>query len=264
MPDAAAGLSGMPSRNASATDEAQLIGRLRQLPQAELHVLYDAAVEAIECMAALADAGKNPVTVVLGGAGVVEEWAHFPPGDVIDRSTHSQFYYHAHAAAERVASEHGHFHTFLRPQATLPDGAPAQAGQTQANAVTHLVGISTDAVGQLIRLFTTNRWVTGETWYGGEDVIRMLDHFDIAVEQPSRELNRWVSAVVRLFRPQIVDLINARDAAIAQWRVAHPARDVFEDRGLQVTSEMPVDFLAQLRAVEAALAEIDENDNHAD
>jgi hypothetical protein len=33
----------------------------------------------------------------------------------------------------------------------------------------------------------------------------------------------------------------------------HSNRDVFEDRDLQVTSQQPVDFLAQVRAIEAAL-----------
>ena len=202
--------------------------------------LYDAAAEAVECAAALADAGKNPVTEVLGGADVVEEWTHFPAGDVVDLQTRSQFYYHAHAAAERVPGEHGHFHTFLRA--------------ASRGAVTHLVGMSTDAGGNLIRLFTTNRWVTDETWQDADAVIGMLERFDITTAAPSRALNRWVSAIVRLYRPQIVELIGARDQAISAWRAAHPQRDVFEDRELQVTSEMPVDFLAQVSAVEAALA----------
>ena len=40
---------------------------------------------------------------------------------------------------------------------------------------------------------------------------------------------------------------------LAQYRAAHPAGDVLEDRALQVTSETPVDFLAQIAAIEAAL-----------
>ena len=45
--------------------------------------------------------------------------------------------------------------------------------------------------------------------------IRMLERFAITIEPPSRAFNRWVSAVIRLFRPQIVDLIRARDETIA-------------------------------------------------
>ena len=113
--------------------------------------------------------------------------------------------------------------------------------------------VSTDASGRLIRLFTTNRWVTDETWSDAGTVIGMLDRFDVTADKPSPELNRWVSATLRMFRPQIVDLIEARDARIAQFKAAHPDSDVYEDRALQVTSEIPVDFLAQIRAIETAL-----------
>ena len=56
-----------------------------------------------------------------------------------------------------------------------------------------------------------------------------------------------------MFRPQIVDLVRSRDTKLADYRAAHPERDVFEDRELQVISEIPVDLLAQIRAIEAAV-----------
>lgn len=243
---------------ATKVDQNRPIDRLRQLPRDELFAMYYAAADATECAAALAHRGTNPVTEVLDGAEVVEEWMHFPPGDAFDPNTHSQYYYHAHAAAERVDNEHGHFHTFVRPKKLAPELAPAPvpAGENpedEAGWITHLVGISTDASGHVIRLFTTNRWVTGEVWYDADAVIRLLDRFDITVERPSHDLNRWVAAVIRMFRPQIVDLVRARDLRIAEFKAAHPGRDVFEDRDLQVTSEMPVNFLDQIRAIEAAL-----------
>lgn len=255
MASATTSKNGHLPRPTASADEQRLFDALRVMPRAELLGLYDAALEAIESMAALADAGINPVTAVLSGTDVVEEWAHFPPGDVVDPTTHSQFYYHAHAAEERAPREHGHFHTFLRPKALFPElqSAKTDDAQQKGEPYTHLIGISTDASGQLIRLFTANRWVTAEQWHPADDVIAMLDRFDIAIERPSPELNRWVSAVVRLFRPQIVDLIRARDEAVAHWRTTHPDRDVFEDRELQVTSELPVDLLAQVRAIEAAV-----------
>ena len=236
----------------------QLVDRLRRLGRDELLAMYAAAADVTESMAALAQAGKNPVTEVLGDVAVVEEWAHFPPGDVFDAATQSQYYYHAHAAEERVAGEHGHFHTFMRPQKVdptlMPLALPANASRDDQGAwIIHLIGISTDASGRLIRLFTTNRWVTGEAWYNAEAVIGMLDYFEMTVERPSPALNSWVTGVIGMFRPQIVDLIRARDETIKHQRRAHPDRDVFEDRALQVTSEAPVDFLAQLRAIEAAL-----------
>lgn len=239
-----------------AADQSRLIVQLRQFPRRELLALYDAAAEATECAAAMAQSGTNPVTEVLSGAGVVEEWAHFPAGDVVDAGTHSLFYYHSHAAEERVAGEHGHFHTFVRPKEIDPAFEPAplkDASDSDAAAVTHLVGISTDASGRLIRLFTTNRWVTGEVWYDAEAAVDLLDHFDITTQAPSPQLNRWVTAAVRMFRPQIANLIRARDAAVTAFARARPESDVYENRDLMVTSEVAVDFLAQIRAIEAAL-----------
>jgi uncharacterized protein (DUF1810 family) len=241
------------------SDQSVTLDRLRALGRTELMAMYDAAAEVIECAAALGDKGKNPVTEVLADANAVEEWAHFPAGDVIDPETHSQYYYHAHAAEERVSGEHGHFHTFVRPKLACPDRAPVSLADNVADIaetawVSHLAGISTDASGNLIRLFTTNRWVTDEVWYKADDVIAMLDEFDITAEQPSYDLNRWVAAVMRMFRPQIIDLLRARDETVARWQVAHPERDVYEDRDLQVVSEIVIDFLGQIRAIEAALA----------
>ena len=239
----------------AATDEA-LVARLRRLPRAKLEGMYAAAAEAVASARALADEGANPVTAVLQGASIVEEWAHFPAGDVIDPDTHSQFYYHAHAASERAAGEHGHFHTFVRPKAIMPQSQPLAAPESsgdEAAWIAHLVGISVDASGRIIRLFTTNRWVTGEAWYDAEAVIGMLDRFDMTGDAPSRALNRWIGAVVRMYEPQIADLLRARDARVAAFRAAHAGSDVLEDRALQVTSEMPVDFLAQIRAIEASL-----------
>jgi hypothetical protein len=144
----------------------------------------------------------------------------------------------------------------VRPKQLFPEIAPLavpdNAGD-EAGWVAHLVGISTDPSGRVIRLFTTNRWVTGEVWYDADSAIRMLDRFAMTKGAPSPELNRWVSAVVRMFRPQIEDLLRARDARLAQFRAAHPDSDALEDRSLQVTSELPVDFLAQILAIETAL-----------
>jgi hypothetical protein len=241
---------------AAVITNAGIVAELRALPRDELTAMYDAAAEAVASAGALAAEGLNPVTAALAGARVVEEWAHFPAGDVIDPATHSQFYYHAHAVDERADGEHGHFHTFVRPQALVPDARPIAAPTNAADEpprATHLVGISTEASGRVIRLFTTNRWVTGEAWRDADTIIGMLARFDMTRDEPSSALNRWVSAVVRIFRPQIVALLRARDVRIAEFSAAHPDSDVFENRALKITSEMPVDILAQIRAIEATL-----------
>ena len=61
-----------------------------------------------------------------------------------------------------------------------------------------------DPTGLPIRLFSANRWVTGEAWYRADDVCKLLDLFEIDHAQPSWPVNRWITAVLRLFHPQVV------------------------------------------------------------
>ena len=121
------------------------------------------------------------------------------------------------------------------------------------DALCHLIAISMDKFGAHIRMFTTNRWVTGKIWYAADDARVMLDSFLIDHAQPSWPVNRWVSGMIRLFRPQIVALIEARDAAIERWRETYPDRNVFEDEALEITSMTDVDIGQQIARVTALL-----------
>jgi hypothetical protein len=122
--------------------------------------------------------------------------------------------------------------------------------------LSHLIGISMDAYGFPIRLFTTNRWVTGEVWYRADDVITMLDLFVIDHANPSWPVNRWVSGMIRLFQPEIADLVIERDATIERWREQHTDEDVFEDRELDATSALDISVEDQVAALEKALAAV--------
>lgn len=227
---------------------------LSRLDRAALETMGAAAAEITECSRVLKKAGLNPVGEVLKGQGKFVKMGHYPKGDVFDRETQSQYYYHAHRDGE-----HGHFHCFLRAPG-MPEGVapvPEAEGRDWPSgdkALAHLVAVSMDRFGVPIRLFTTNQWVTGETWYPAADVIRMLPRFAIDHAHPSWPTNRWLSALLRLFRPQIEALIEARDAALAAHRAAHPDTDPFANRSLETLSETAIDVVAQQAAVQSALA----------
>jgi len=121
--------------------------------------------------------------------------------------------------------------------------------------ICHLIAISMDAQGIPIRLFTTNRWVTGENWYAARDVARMVDRFHIGHAQPSWPVNRWVSAMLRLFRPQIGELLVERDAVVAKWRSENSPADIFENRDLDLPSTIDISADEQISALETVLAE---------
>ncbi len=228
------------------------VASLDSLSRDEREAMADAGEAVLECYRVLKKGGINIVGECLRAQGTFYEFDHYPNGDVYDEETHAQYYYHAHRG---IAGEHGHFHTFLR-QGAIPENVKPvpYKGDTKwpegSDAVCHLVAISMDVYGFPIGLFTTNRWVTDEVWYAAEDVIRMLDRFEIDHAYPSWPVNLWITAMFRLFRPEIEGLISQRDAAIEAWQAAHPGDDVFEDRNLEVTGELRIsvnDRLEQLR-----------------
>ncbi len=219
--------------------------------------MSEAGAEILDCMRALEAAGDTVVSEILREQGSFREWDHYPEGDAYDRDSHAQYYYHAHAKEERP-DEQGHFHTFLRPQG-MPSGVspvvlegddPPPGGN---DALSHLIAISIDPKGHTIGLFTTNRWVTGESWYVAEDVIPMLDRFRVDRTEAPHHVNRWITATLRLFRPQIVDLLRQRDTTVASWRMEHPRDNVFEDRRLEITSQILISVPDHIRRINAAL-----------
>lgn len=252
-----------------------------RLSRAELERLAAFGDELAACDREFARLGDTPVAAALRGGAPFEAWRHYPDSDVYDPQTHAQYFYHAHAAGERDPGEHGHFHTFLRaggvplgvrplvmPELAIADSPAAPAGPLVPSAPrphdgeesdpwTHLVALSMDESGQPLSLFTTNRWVTDETWYTAADVAVLLDRFTIGAAPPLTLVNRWLTAFVGLFRPQILDLLEARDAAVMGWRRRRRGKiHVFEDRRLEITSSCPVDVDTQRRRVEAALRQV--------
>ncbi|MDF2939833.1 MAG: hypothetical protein K0R66_475 [Gammaproteobacteria bacterium] len=200
-----------------------------------------------ECYRVLRKAHSNIVWEILRQSEPFLEWSHYPKGDVYDAETASQYFYHAHAAATSTRNkEHGHFHLFLRKKGIPKTCKPAKIDKSKRpkgsieEELCHLICIAMNKQGYPIALFTTNRWVTGETWYKASDVIKMLDYFAMDHAYPSWPLNIWLTQMVKHFKPQIIELIKQRDQTIKAWQKKHPDRDVYEDRELEVTSYLPI------------------------
>ena len=150
--------------------------------RAEIERMASAAAVVDDCRRELAACNRNIVSEALADNPAVD-WRHYPDGEVYDAKSHAQYFYHKHPVNGRPLREHGHFHTFLRAEgmpvgaaplilpemavadvpALPPQAPPIKRGTSEE--VSHLVAIAVDCRGEPIRLFTTNRWVTGETWY---------------------------------------------------------------------------------------------------
>lgn len=234
---------------------------LKNLSTSKLKKMARAGDQILECYRLLGKTDANVVGEVLHGHGEFFEWDHYPPGDVYDDETHAQYYYHAHppeGRAEKFGPEHGHFHTFLRPKGMPKNVKPApvpdfQEPEGDNDALTHFVGISTNRAGFPTRLFTTNRWVTGETWYSAKSVISMMDRFLMDLAYPSLPVNFWITAMLQLFRPDIETLLIKRDQAVLEWQEKHPEENVYEDRGLELPSIQDISVEDQIKKVGKAL-----------
>ncbi|MEE8227011.1 MAG: hypothetical protein V3R30_09335, partial [Kiloniellales bacterium] len=98
---------------------------LDRLATEDLELMVEAGRQVVEIYRVLAKTGDNVVGELLRGYETFYEWDHYPKGDVYDRETHAQYYYHAHVVEQRFPNEHGHFHTFVRPKGMPPGIKPA-------------------------------------------------------------------------------------------------------------------------------------------
>jgi hypothetical protein len=228
------------------------------LPREQLERMADAGFRILECYRVLSKGGLNVVGEVLRGQGEFYEMEHYPKDDVSDPDTHSQYYYHAHREG---GGEHGHFHTFLR-QPGMPEGVQpiphsgVEPWPEGNDSLSHLIAISMDSYGFPIGLFATNRWVTAEAWYKAEDVIGMLNRFQIDHAWPSWPVNIWISSLLILFRPQIETLLYQRDQVIRDRMKEQPSSDVLEDRELELTGYTPINVELQIKAIVQTLEAI--------
>ena len=175
----------------------------------------------------------------------VVEYDHYPPNDVVDVRSGSQFFYHCHRSAE---AEHGHVHLFWHAMASgkrryFPEKTP-KWGTT---APSHLLAISLDDRGLPVALFTVNLWVTDGYWFDAETTLGMVDRFRLDGVTGHAGSCAWITHFVRMYRPVIAELMHRRDQRLARYKDFDRA---LQNRRLEVTSLINVDWASDLDALE--------------
>lgn len=208
-------------------------------------------------MADLAGCGLNAVADLLRGQEPFIEGLHYPPDDARDAKTGARFYYHAHPGS---LDEHGHFHLF----------APISPSRRKAEGCTEdlvqLVAISMDVWGMPQALFSINHWVSGGRWRDAGKTLDLLGRYRVEHAYPSWMVNRWTTAMLRLFHPHIAALLTARDKAIGEAATGTSVAAVRADRRRPVVAIMPIDvgeLLAELRQFESQGEECQETASSA-
>lgn len=207
-----------------------------------------AGVRLLEIYAALARRGEHLLSGLLDGEPATQ-WRHYPEDDAIDHGSGFQWFYHAHAAEDRVASaEHGHIHLFAHRKlwsrrlrsarevafAGLADDPPALV------STRHLLGIGFDAKGVPISLFTVNSWVTGDLMLSAPTTAALLDR--MVLDTGHEEVDAVIESVVKLCRAEIRSVLEDRDRLLMAGRTP----GILRDKSLEVLSGRCIDIDAML------------------
>ncbi|HKI99289.1 MAG TPA: hypothetical protein VKB51_12525, partial [bacterium] len=186
-----------------------------------------------EIEARLRAQGRTVVEAVMNGKPY-EHWRMYPwDTGVTDKTTGSQYFYHAHPEFP----EHGHFHLFCHDHGQL----------------VHLVAVAMDDRGEPVGLSTVNRWVTGDLYLPPHEVLAFLPRFRIENDAFDRMVSDYLRQLLLLFQPEIGALVRERERVFVDYRAAHAGREPFEDRDLEVTSTLPIDVEGHIARLEAEL-----------
>jgi len=211
------------------------------------------ATALVSCYRRLARQREHLLESVLNGEPPVQ-WAHYPHDDAINRDRRYQWFYHSHSPADRPdAAEHGHFHLFARiggrsrcVDAGIEQEFQATMKSTTSEAATRsLLGISLNPQGVPVSLFTVNRWVTGDELLSGPGTLSLLDSLTLRTGHP--EIDACITALTRLYRPEIRLLIKRRDEVLHARAATGPG--TLDDRSLEVLSELALNADDRIAAV---------------
>ena len=178
--------------------------------------------EFLRLLETLKHEGTTVVELICGTA-TPDPWRLYP-GEygVFDRTTSSQFYFHAHG---HEAREVGHFHTV----------------RLFSDHTVHLVAISMATDGWPQALFTLNLWAIGDAEATAAELKRYVRRFRIDPGRGSPRVVRFVNLMFRAFEAEIERLQDEKIATLAAYRRARPGADPLEDRGLEVLSSVELD-----------------------
>lgn len=217
----------------------------RTRPSDELLAALRHGDASVESFAAATERSGSLLQSWVQGAEVVE-YEHYPPSDVIDLHSGTQFYYHSHRTH---GDEHGHLHVFWHATASGRRSKPRQGRKIwKRNAPSHMLAIALDARGLPVKLFTTNQWVTEGHWFDARLTLACLDQCRPAPVTGHEQACAWLGHFLALYRPVIERLLERRDARLDRHG---DLSEALKNRRLEVLSQVCIDWAADLDALQA-------------
>ena len=163
----------------------------------------EAAELLFQCLLEMGQQESNPVLQVLSNTLDIEQKRKYPEDLLQFNGMGWRAYYHCHSNKDDInhlfEAEHGHFHIFIR--------------LTEKPVTwTHVVSLSIDDMGQPLRWFMVNHWVTAEDWLAAPLLSEKLQNIPFA--EQNTLLEQWLLSMVALFKNEIMGLLISRDKVL--------------------------------------------------
>lgn len=91
-----------------------------------------------------------------------------------------------------------------------------------------------------------NLWSIGDVYTPPEDLARYARQYRVESHKGDARLVRFVNLMFRAFSPEIEALQVEKDRTIQRYRAAHGGADPFEDRAVEILSQVEIAVRAYL------------------
>ncbi|MCH9633403.1 MAG: hypothetical protein S4CHLAM7_01280 [Chlamydiae bacterium] len=229
-------------------DKGALKNQLSQINTSELKKMRRSGLEVLNWQNILSKVDATVISEVVPDSDPFFVSEHYPYDEVYDRDTESLYYYHSHRPGE-----HGHFHLFYSNQEVLEQYEPLDKWDKKRSSV-HLLALSIHPDGTPLGFFSTNQWITPkEWWYSKETISELVDQFEITHSYPSWPTNQWMNHMLRLFKPQIDEMLAKRDETLQN--TGQPLNKALRNKKFDVLSQIPISVETQVEVIEEILSE---------
>ena len=195
----------------------------------------------LHCINSFASEDSNPVLSVLPEDDVVEFKRKYPEPQLSFSNMGLRAYYHCHTSSSRPDAEHGHFHIFLRTDASTD----ASSEKTQWS---HLAGLSMDNLGQPLQWFTVNHWVTGETWNKPNQLENKLDTLLEKKSKGLKLVEEWLLAMLGFYKQTLKETLIKRDQHIKTLTQGRGIDKTQQDRSIYLLSHQEINLFDDLKS----------------
>ena len=197
-----------------------------------------AAEQVLHCLQQFGQHQSNPVLQVIAADLPLTENTRYPSQLLQFDQIGLRGYYHCHPQQHRFSGEHGHFHLFITTDSVSEQWS-------------HLVGLCMDSMGQALRWFMVNHWVTGEQWLSAaqlqQQFQQLLNGSGQNINSTSLSLTeQWLLAMLQLYAENITQLLSTRDERLQTLESEWPASEIKANREIYLLTDSVIDLQAQL------------------